>query len=83
MSKTSDYFKVTSQDGYDFYLEKSVMSKQIPEQLPYGYKVVEKILQYMHYKHQNMNKDLGKLPPFSIDPQIALEVLKAAIELKI
>lgn len=83
MSKTSDYFKVVSQDGYEFFMEKSVVPKQIPESLPYNMKIVEKIVQYLHYKHQNTTRDLNNLPPFDLDPNIALDVLKAAIDLKI
>jgi hypothetical protein len=64
MSKASDYFKVVSQDGYEFYMEKAVLPKPIPEALPYTMKIVEKIVQYLHYKHQNTGRDLGSLPQF-------------------
>lgn len=83
MSRPSDYLRVTSQDGYEFYMEKTIAPKGLPEQLPYPMRIAEKIIQYLHYRHQNIGRDLNQLPAFELDPAIALEVLRASIELKI
>mmetsp|Transcript_4674 Transcript_4674/g.6638 ORF Transcript_4674/g.6638 Transcript_4674/m.6638 type:complete len:102 (+) Transcript_4674:99-404(+) len=40
-------------------------------------RILEKIVQYLHYKSQN-NKCKGRIPEFSIEPEIALELLVAA-----
>lgn len=83
MSKPSDFMRVCSNDGYEFFLERAVVPKNFPEQLPYPMRVVEKVLQYLHYRHQNVGRDLSTLPQFDLDPSIALDVLRASIDLKI
>lgn len=45
--------------------------------------VLEKIIQYLHYKKRYMNIPPKDLPPFSIEPGLAYKILQAAIYLDI
>ena len=47
--------------------------------------VLEVVIQYLHYKSRYINTDFenNPPPPFTIDPKLALDVLKAGIALKI
>jgi len=47
--------------------------------------VLENVIQYLHYKSRYMYTDFEHNPPpaFQIEPKLALDVLKAAISLKI
>ena len=47
--------------------------------------VLEVVVQYLHYKARYMQTDFEHNPPphFEIEPKLALDVLKAAISLKI
>ena len=75
--------RLTSNDGFDFFVEKEVVPKGLPQSLTYDSKIVEKIVEYLHYKHVNVGVDINKVQQFDLDQNIALEVLKASLELKI
>jgi hypothetical protein len=64
-------------------IESRVIPKNFPTNLGYSSKIVETIIQYLHYKHINQKKNLNKLPPLAIEPEIALDLLKAATDLGI
>ena len=80
---SNDYSRIYSNDGSEFVLESKVIPKAFPTNLPYPAKIVETIIQYLHYKHFNLKKNLNKLTPFDIEPTIALDLLKASTELGI
>lgn len=79
----SDYTRIYSNDGCDFLAESRVVPKNFPTMLNYSAKIVETIISYLYFKFHNMKKHPNKLPPFDIDPVIALELLKAATDLGI
>jgi len=79
----NDYTRIYSNDGNEFVLEKAVLPKSFPINLNYSGKIVETIIQYLYYKTVNFKKNLNKLPEFAIEPEIALELLKAATDLGI
>ena len=83
MTSKDDYSRVTSSDGYEFFLNRNLLPKGFATSLPYSSRVVEKLIEYLHYKHINSAVDLNQLEHFPLDPEIALDVLKASIELKI
>jgi hypothetical protein len=64
-------------------IESKVIPKNFPTSLAYSAKIVETIIQYLHYKHINQKKNLNKLTPLPIEPEIALDLLKAATDLGI
>ncbi len=45
--------------------------------------ILEIIIQYLHYKSKYSNFPTNKVPPFLIKPEFALEVLNAAVCIKI
>ena len=79
----ADYTRIYSKDGHEFVAESRVVPKGFPTTLHYSAKIVETIISYLYFKHQNSKRSLSKLPPFDIDPVIALELLKAATDLGI
>ena len=83
MASKEDFARVTSSDGCEFFLERSLLPKNFPLSLPYESHITEKIMEYLHYRHINANTALNKLHSFPIHPQIALDLLKATIDLKI
>jgi hypothetical protein len=83
LGSSNDYSRIYSNDGNDFVLESKIIPKGFPSSLPYSAKIVETIIQYLHYRHFNLKKNLNKLTPFDIDPAIALDLLKAATDLGI
>jgi hypothetical protein len=72
MSSKEDYTKLTSGDGYDFFVDREIIPKTFPLTLPYEMSIVEKIIEYLHYKHINTISDGCKLDGFVLDPQLAL-----------
>ena len=79
----ADYTRINSKDGHEFITETRVVPKGFPTNLNYSAKIVETIISYLYFKHHNSKRSLNKLPPFDIDPVIALELLKAATDLGI
>jgi hypothetical protein len=79
----NDYSRIYSNDGNEFVLESKIIPKGFPTNLGYSAKIVETIIQYLHYKHFNLKKNLNKVAPFEIEPSIALDLLKAAADLGI
>jgi hypothetical protein len=78
-----DYTRLYSNDGNEFVIESRVIPKNFPSNLGYSAKIVETIIQYLHYKNINLKKNLNKLPSFNIEPELALDLLKAATDLGI
>lgn len=83
LGSSSDYSRIYSNDGSEFVLESKFIPNGFPHDLPYSAKIVETIIQYLHYKHFNLKKNINKLTPFDIEPAIALDLLKAATDLGI
>ncbi|TNV73613.1 hypothetical protein FGO68_gene15968 [Halteria grandinella] len=95
--QSAEVIKVTSNDGKSFYVNKDVLciSKRFQIMLSSGMQeqeqkvinldlktsVVETCLKYLHYK-LIYRKVSFQRPPFHINPEDALEVLKAAIYLQ-
>jgi hypothetical protein len=77
----ADYTRISSSDGFDFFTESRVVPKGFPSHLNYPAKITETIISYLYFKFHNARK--SKLPAFDIDPNIALELLKAATYLGI
>jgi hypothetical protein len=48
------------------------LPKGFPLELQYEEKIVETIVQYLHYKSINQGKSVNKLPKFEIEPNLAL-----------
>ena len=47
-------------------------------------KIMEIIIEYLHYKARYLNTPIDKIPSFKIEPaELGLDVLKAAIDLKL
>lgn len=76
---SQDYRKLVSNDGFEFIVESKVLPKGFPQDLKYSAKIVENIVQYLYYRSLNCHKLPSKLPSFTIEPIIALELLHAAI----
>lgn len=83
MSTTADFVTITSSDGYSFIVDKKLVPNNLTTNLPYEFAIVEAIIEYLHYKHLHQHLKPKSLPKFQIEPILALEVLKAAIELSI
>jgi hypothetical protein len=64
-------------------IENRIIPKGLPSNLNYSAKIVETIIQYLHFKYYNSKKNLNKLPNFEIEASIALDLLKAATDLGI
>ena len=79
----SDFMRIYSNDGNEFVIENRIIPKGLPCNLNYSAKIVETIIQYLHFKHYNSKKSIQKLPSFEIEPSIALDLLKAATDLGI
>lgn len=60
-------------------MDNKILPKGFPSELQYSEKIVETIVQYLHYKSINQGKNLNKLPKFDIEPALALELLRASI----
>lgn len=83
MSSSADYKTLTSIDGFSFVVESKLIPGNFGQNLPYESKIVETLIQYLHFRYLNMGKQPKSLPKFDIEPELALEVLKAAIDLNI
>jgi hypothetical protein len=60
-------------------VENKILPKGFPLELQYSEKIVETIVQYLHFKSINFGKNPSKLPKFDIEPPLALELLRASI----
>ncbi len=49
----SSHILLLSKDGYELYVEREVVPKNIPCELPYDHLIVEKLAEYMYSKHYN------------------------------
>ena len=78
-----DYSRIVSLQGSVFVIESKMLPKGFPLEVKYPQKIVETIVQYLHYKSINQGKPNNKLPKFDIEPHLALQLLKAATELGI
>jgi hypothetical protein len=68
----NDYIKIVSSDGFEFILETKLLPKSFPSTLNYPAKIIETIIQYLHYRCLNGKRNLNRLPNFVIEPDIAL-----------
>ena len=89
---SSKYIKLVSRDGKDFFLNKNIacVSRHIKQELKSKFiegtvgiikldiesPVLEKCIDYMHYKYIHQKR--AKPEKFIIDPEMGLEILKAA-----
>ena len=77
--QASDFTTIASADGESFVIETKLLPSKISPKLPYSSKVVEKVMEYICYKHMYQFVGPKNLPKFEIEPELALEVLKASI----
>ena len=64
-------------------MESKVIPKGFPTDLDHSAKIVETLIKYLYFRHLNYRRSLNKLPEFVIEPEIALELLNASIDLGI
>lgn len=64
-------------------MESRILPSKLNPALNYSGKIVEKIIEYLYFKHMYQAVGPRKLPHFDIEPAQALEVLRASIELGI
>ena len=79
----ADYVRIQSSEGSEFVVQGKIVPKGFPTTLAYPPAIVETIIQYLYYKNLNGKKNIHKIPPFDINPSIALQLLKAATDLGI
>lgn len=60
----SDFSTVTSKDGESFVLETKLLPSKFQPNMPYSAKIVEKIIEYLYYKHMYQSVGHKKLPSF-------------------
>lgn len=92
-SSTPQYVKLISSEDQVFYVERTIamVSGTIKAMLMGQFAeskgeirfpeisstILEKVIQYFHYKNKHMNST-KKIPEFKIEPELALELLMAA-----
>ena len=62
---------ITSKDGESFVVETRLLTK-FNTNMGYLAKIVEKIIEYLHYKYMYQTVNQKKLPVFEIEPSQAL-----------
>ena len=73
MSLTAaDYTTITSKDGESFVVETRLLPTKFNKNMGYSAKIVEKIIEYLHYKYMHQTVNQKKLPVFEIEPSQAL-----------
>lgn len=79
MSSPGEYSMITSNDGETFIVETKLLPGKFPTSLPYTGQIVERVMEYLHYKNMYQLIPQKKVPPFHMEPAEALDVLRAAI----